>query len=158
MRRLLDVRPHFDIQSVTYDWVHTLLQHGILNVEIQGLLTWCADLGITRETVQTFLKDETWVFPSATSKKQKQLHRIFDVHRVSKDKPDKIRCTCSELMGVYGMLRLTFGIRCSAHFSATIWSLSDLVAYRFSLDGSLSDLLACSHQRLQRLGRSPLQS
>jgi len=111
--RAHDVRPHFDIQSVTYDWVHTLLQHGVLNLEIQGLLACCSDSGVNRETVEAFLKDETWVFPSATSVKQRQLHRIFDVHRVSKDNPDHVRCTCSELMGVYGLLRLTFGIRCS---------------------------------------------
>ena len=110
LRRLLYVRQHFDIQSVTYDWVHTVLQHGVMNTEIQGLLAWCSDLGITRETIRTFLKDETWIFPSTTTRLQKQLHRLFDVHRVSKDKPDKIRGTCSELMGVYGMLRLTFGI------------------------------------------------
>ena len=110
MRRLLYVREQFNIQSVTYDWVHTLLQHGVMNTEIQGLLAWCSDLGSTRETVGTFLKDETWVFPSTTTRLQKQLHRIFDLHRVSKDNPDKIRGACSELMGVYGMLRLTFGI------------------------------------------------
>ena len=110
LRRLLYVREQFNIQSVTYDWVHTLLQHGVMNTEIQGLLAWCSDFGITRETICTFLKDETWVFPSATSRLQKQLHRVFDVHRASKDNPDKIRGTCSELMGVDRKLRLTFGI------------------------------------------------
>ena len=54
LRRLLYVRQHFDIQSMTYDWVHTLLQHGVMNTEIQGLLAWCSDLGITRETIRTF--------------------------------------------------------------------------------------------------------
>jgi hypothetical protein len=96
------------VQCITYDWVHTLLQHGVLSVEIEGLMSRCSHLGVSREVLQTFLKDDAWTFPQASAQKQKNLHRIFDVHRVSDKEPDKLRCTCSELLGVYGMLRFRF--------------------------------------------------
>lgn len=106
LRWLLHFRPHVDVASVTYDWVHTLLQHGVLVTEIEGLLSRSSDVGITRATIQTFLQDASWVFPHASARQQKVLHKIFDIHRAS-DKQDRLRCTCSELLGVYGMLRLT---------------------------------------------------
>ncbi len=97
--RLLVVRQQFDVQSVTYDWVHTLLQHGVMNTEIERLLSRSSPLGVDRASIQHFLQDEAWVFHAATSSKQKYLHRIFDEHRVSEKSPHKVRRTCSELLG-----------------------------------------------------------
>ncbi len=99
------LRPSFDVACVTYDWVHTVLQHGVLNIEVERMMVLGAPLGITREAVQTFLRDEAWQFPHAGGKKQRALHRIFDLHRVSDKEPNKVRCTSSELLGVYGLLR-----------------------------------------------------
>ena len=41
--------------------------------------------------------------------KSKGLHRIFDAKRASKEKgaEGKVKCSCSEGLGVYGLLRLT---------------------------------------------------
>jgi hypothetical protein len=44
------------------------------------------------------------MFPMFAKGKAKQLHRVFDVHRISADSPDEIQCTCSESLGLYGLL------------------------------------------------------
>ncbi len=42
LKRTLGHRPHCDIACVTYDWVHTVLQYGVLNVEVERLMLLCA--------------------------------------------------------------------------------------------------------------------
>ncbi len=101
-------RQHFEpIEATTYDWVHTFLQGGVLNAEVEGFLSAGAPFGITRGAIQTFLKDGAWRFPQSANQKQRQAHRIFDERRRSDKEPEKLKCSCSELLGVYGMLRLT---------------------------------------------------
>ena len=100
----LPPRPHFDVACVTYDWVHTILQHGVLNVETEKMMELFAPFGVTRQVVQTFLRGEAWRFPNSR-KKARELHRIFDVHRDSLKQPTRIRSSSSELLGVYGLLR-----------------------------------------------------
>ena len=94
------------IAAVTYDWVHTFLQHGVFTVEVEALLPCVRAFGVTRNDIQAFLRDERWCFPQFTRSKQTQLHKIFDQKRVSDTAPTKLKCSCSELVGVYGMLRL----------------------------------------------------
>ena len=114
--------------------MHALLQHGVLSTEIEGLISRSAHLGINRETLQAFLKDETWVFPHAKAQKQRGLHRIFDVHRASEKEPDKLRCTCTELLGAYGRLRFRLKLREMPASSATC-SL-DPDSYRFPVSAT----------------------
>jgi hypothetical protein len=95
---------------LTWDWVHSMLQDGTLTVELELMLQATAPLGVTRESIHEFLKDESWVFPSWAKTKSKQLHRVFDDHRVGED-PDKVKCSCAELLGLYGLLRLFFELR-----------------------------------------------
>lgn len=121
------------MRCVTYDWVHTLLQHGVLVVEIDCLLLRCSGVGISRQTIKMFLEDEAWVFPHFNAKHQRQMHRMFDERRASKEHPDKLRCTCSELLGAYGMLRFAFGLGSSVSLqvqtlSRSLRFLSDLIA------------------------------
>jgi hypothetical protein len=106
----LRLRPHFDpIGSMTYDWVHNMLQDGIFSAEAAAFMRACEPLGISRNDVQTFLKDEAWMFPMLAKGKAKQLHRVFDSHRLAADNPTaKIKCSCSELLGLYGLLRHFF--------------------------------------------------
>jgi hypothetical protein len=93
------------IAVTTYDWMHTLLQGGVLNEEVEALLTEAGPFGITRKAIQEFLRDQPWQFPQCSRAKSKQLHRIFDVKRQSDKDPDKLRCSCAEALGVYGLLR-----------------------------------------------------
>ena len=63
--------------------------------------------GVTRKAIQGFLADKAWRFPSSSKVKAQALHRIFDEKRVSKEKSQNhAKCSCSEAIGVYGMLRL----------------------------------------------------
>ena len=79
-------RPFIDpVGIVTYDWVHTFLQGGVFNSEVDNLLVAARPWGNTRIDVQDFLKSE-WKLPSRTRFKQSQLHRVFDVRRVSENK------------------------------------------------------------------------
>ena len=89
------------VSACTYDWVHNMLQDGVFSVEVQAVLT---AVGVERAAVQAFLS-QTWVFPRFHAVKSKQLHRIFDERRVSANQPEKIKASCAELLGVYGLLR-----------------------------------------------------
>lgn len=101
---LLLSRPAVDPAAVTaYDWVHTFLQNGIFHAEVESILREASRHGITRKAIQDFLRD-SWQFPSSTHSKQRQLHRIFDEKRRAAD-ADKLKCSCSEALGVYGLVR-----------------------------------------------------
>ena len=93
------------IAVTTYDWMHTLLQGGVLHAEVEALLTEASAFGITRRAIQVFLRDESWQFPQCSRAKAKQLHRIFDEERHSATEPDRLKCSCAEALGVYGLLR-----------------------------------------------------
>ena len=95
--------PHVDlIQATTYDWVHNMLQEGVFNVEISAFLTAAR---IPRADVQAFLADPTWRFPKWRNVKSRSLHSIFGEKRVSATNPTKVRASCSEMLGVYGLMR-----------------------------------------------------
>jgi hypothetical protein len=93
------------IAVTTYDWMHTLLQGGVLNEEVEALLTEAGPYGISRQTIQEFLRDESWQFPQSSRAKARQLHRIFDEKRQSATDPGRLKCSCAEALGVYGLLR-----------------------------------------------------
>ena len=99
-------RPHVDpVRVTTYDWVHTFLQNGIFNCEAEAMLSVASEHGCTRQALQEFLRDGAWRFSRAAAVKHKQLHRIFDERRRSKTEPDKIKRSCAEALGVYGLVR-----------------------------------------------------
>ena len=93
------------VATTTYDWMHTLLQGGVFIVEVEAMLAEAAAFGVTRRAVQACLRDESWVFPSFTKTKSKQLHKVFDDKRQSVTDPGKVKCSCAEALGVYGLLR-----------------------------------------------------
>lgn len=93
------------MQACTYDWVHTFLQGGIFQVEVELMLQAARGNSLmSRRDVQNMLQ-ETWRWPRHSAVKQRQLHRIFDDRRAGED--DKVKCTCAEALGVYGMIRHT---------------------------------------------------
>jgi hypothetical protein len=106
------LRPYVNpIGVMTYDWVHNMLQDGTFTAEAHLFLKSCEPLGVTRAHIHDFLKDEGWQFPMFSKGKAKQLHRVFDTHRVSSTEPDKIKCSCAEMLGLYGLLRHFFETR-----------------------------------------------
>ena len=95
--------------AINYDWIRSALQAGVFTHEVEALLSVTR---IRRDDLQTFLANPTWSYPDRSSQKAKQLHRVFDARRVSAEEPDKIRASCSELLGLFGMLRVFFALRC----------------------------------------------
>ncbi len=83
---------------------HSMMQNCTFTEEVHLFLMSCGPLGVTRADIHGFLKDDGWQFPHFSKGKSKQLHRVFDVQRVSATEPDKIRCSCSEMLGLYGLL------------------------------------------------------
>ena len=97
------LQPHVNVSEVaTYDWVHSMLQGGTLVVEVEALLE-TTSLG--RPELQRFLSDSEWSFPQSHKTKARQLHRVFDLRRESDSEPRKVKGTCAEFLGLYGMLR-----------------------------------------------------
>lgn len=90
------------VDAVTYDWVHSLLQDGVFTVEAQAILQ---AAHVPRGQVQDMLRDPSWRFPRFRLAKSRELHRIFDPRRVSQDNPGRLKASCSELLGVYAILR-----------------------------------------------------
>ncbi len=89
----------------TDDWMHTFLQGGVLNEEVEAIMIDAGAFGISRRAIQEFLRDQSWQFPQCSKAKARQLHRIFDEKRQSDQQPDKVKCSCAEALGVYGLLR-----------------------------------------------------
>ena len=88
--------------TVTYDWVHSCLQDGVFNNELSAFLV---ATGTPRSALQRCLRDTEWLFPKYRTSQSKMLHRIFDERRVSADRPNKIKGTCSEMLGAFGLVR-----------------------------------------------------
>ena len=94
------------VSCVTYDWVHNFLQDGTFTAEVYIFLQRCEPLGISSDDVNLFLKHESWRWPAVSTSKSKSLHRVFDAYRSSSSATaDKLKCSASELLGLYGMLR-----------------------------------------------------
>jgi hypothetical protein len=87
------------VEACTYDWVHNMLQDGVFSSEIRAFLQ---RTSTPKATVQQFLQ-RPWEFPHFHAVKSKQLHRVFDERRSIDG--EKIKASCSELLGVYGLLR-----------------------------------------------------
>ena len=98
------------LDIVTYDWVHNELQDGVFVVECRAFVQACTPHGVTRAMVEEFLKDGAWEFPRGVRSKCKQLHRVFSEKRTSSADATKIKASCAEMLGVYGLLRHFFAV------------------------------------------------
>jgi hypothetical protein len=88
-----------------------MFQNGVFTLEASLFVKACHPLGITRQHLCAFLKDEAWMFPSVGRRKAQELHRVFDEHRLSDKNLDKLKCSCAEALGLYGLLRHFFETR-----------------------------------------------
>ena len=65
---------HLEVpECINYDWVHSALQHGVLNCEVEALLS---ETEVSREDLQTFLADKAWEFPGARRQQGRQLRSV----------------------------------------------------------------------------------
>jgi hypothetical protein len=111
------VRP---VETLTYDWVHSMLQGGVLTTEVEALLELT---GIQRVRLQRFLADASWVFPRSSRDRARHLHHIFDARRAAQDET-KLKASCSELLGVYGLLRFFMELELAGKADAAAGLLS----------------------------------
>ena len=101
LRRLTDV-----YGAITFDWVHTCLQDGVLTCEAWLMLdSSISNAHLSRADIESFFKSG-WNFPKVQQSKGDALYRVFSDFRLNKDGDfDKIRAQASELLGLYGLLR-----------------------------------------------------
>lgn len=94
------------ISSLTYDWVHSALQDGVLTDEVAAMFRACEPHGLDANDVMDFLKDDRWRYPFQSRAKSASLHEVFSSYR-NQDVADgnKLKCSSSELLGLFGMLR-----------------------------------------------------
>ena len=94
-------------QEITrYDWVHIFLADGILTGEAWMVLEAAKRIGVCSQAdVHRFLKDE-WAAPAHRRRQGRALHRIFDAYgSQANEAHETIKCSVSELLTLYGMLR-----------------------------------------------------
>ena len=104
-------------QEVTrYDWVHVFLQDGILTNEAWGVVSAAVHVGVCSQTdVHDFLKEE-WVVPHHRRWHGRALHRVFNSYGArANETHDTIKCSASELLTLYGMLRHYAETRLAQH-------------------------------------------
>ena len=101
------LRPHIDWQSVVrYDWAHTFCSGGVLNIAMWRLVKAAESMKVaTQEDISNFLK-EPWVTQAHRRGHGRKLWVIFGEHWAqSNDDNETIKCSSSELMDLYGLMR-----------------------------------------------------
>ena len=138
--RLSSACTHDLVNTVTYDWVHSLVQDGAWSVEAWQFLRLCEPYNVTSDTIAAFLKDAAWRWPSADNSKARLLWRIFDSYRSqSCDTANKLKASSAECLGLCAMLRHFIDMHVSRDIHA-------LAAPRASFDAScrvLATILWC---------------
>jgi hypothetical protein len=136
----IELRQYFDAVKVTVvDWLHSALQDGTINVEAFLLVSACEELGLTTMTdLEAYFK-YSWHFPAAFRAKGRSLYQVFDACRCPAQ--DRIKCTATEMLGVYGLLR---------HFVQTrLGNSNEIAAQRSSFEAAcktMDIIKAAKHQ------------
>ena len=97
-----ELRPHVKpTEIITVDWMHSLLQDGMLTVDAFLFLQ---AAGITYSRLEHYLKAD-WIFPKSHHNNIKP-YTIFNSMRArSHSEAGKLKCQASELLAVYGLIR-----------------------------------------------------
>ena len=101
-----DLREQLSIMDVLRtDWVHNMLQDGLLTHECTGFLFAAKrKAGIGFDVWRDMLRSD-WNFPKHRKVKSSQLHAIFDAFHCQKEDGEKFKCGASELFSLYTLLR-----------------------------------------------------
>lgn len=137
-----ELRSHCDfIGAARYDWVHSMLADGVFTIEVGAFMKAHEGHGATRDLLRAFFSYDGWRFPTFSRLKARQLWRVFDDYRTSAAEPEKLKCTCAEMLGVAGLLR---------HYIETrVPVVAELQPQRASFDAAarvLDLLTAAKHQ------------
>lgn len=87
---------------VTFDWLHSMMQDGLLSVDAALLVSAANSAGVSNTTFRSYMM-ERWQFPASNRGKSKLLFRVFDDCRHNTD--NKLKCSAAELLGLYVLLR-----------------------------------------------------
>ena len=91
------LRSEIDFASVyTVDWVHCMLQDGVMTLE-SYLLVCAADPAVSMQDLETYMKSNGWCFPAASHAKSRVLWQVFDTHR--NPTQEKLKASASEMLG-----------------------------------------------------------
>ena len=100
--QLLDVAKLDFVSVITYDWMHTFLQGGVLTDEVFALITRCKHLGCSAEALRRFMQSDGWRFPRWRHSKSRLAAEVFNPKRSPET---KIKAGASELLNAYGQIR-----------------------------------------------------
>lgn len=104
------LRREFDfVKVMTVDWVHCMLQDGVLTTETYLLIT-AASAVVSMRDLERYLKGD-WCFPASSRAKSKVLWQVFDSARCPSQ--EKLKASASEMLGFRGNTRHR---TCSCHF------------------------------------------
>jgi hypothetical protein len=103
------------LQAFTYDWMHTFLSDGCMNVEAFLLIVACERIGVVMEDLEKYFYLD-WQFPKQFAGKGRQLYKVFQASRNSEN---KLKSSCSEMYGLYGLLRHFVETRIGDHPEVT---------------------------------------
>lgn len=99
-----DLRRHFDcVKVTTMDWVHSALQDGTVTIESFLLISACEKIGVTSMDALVAYFKSGWIFPAACRARGRALCQVFEAAR--NPAHEKLKCTFTELLGLYGLLR-----------------------------------------------------
>ena len=116
------LRPHIDLLAVfRYDWVHTFCSGGVLSTALWQLVHAAEQANVaTQADISTFLK-EPWCTPLHRKAHRQRLPDVFNEHWAAANrKGNTIKCTSSELMELYGLMRYWALTRLPRHDELTM--------------------------------------
>ena len=97
------LRQEYDITTVlVFDWMHTTLSDGTLTIEAFLLVQSCDKMGITLKSLEDFMRYD-WIWPAHLKAKNKYVWQVFQTVRAPQQ--DKLKCSASELLALYSLLR-----------------------------------------------------
>ena len=88
-------------QSFTYDWVHSALQDGMMSTEAFLMVCSLEKAGVPMSALQDFF-GLPFTYPKEYACKRRHLKWVW---KQSQNSETKLRCSCSELLSLYVMLR-----------------------------------------------------
>jgi hypothetical protein len=95
-----NLRPHV-LQAATFDWMHTALSDGTLSLEAFLIVATCEKkIGVGMVQLDQYFRLD-WQFPKALQQKSRYLYSVWNANRKSEH---KLKCSCSELLGLYKLL------------------------------------------------------
>lgn len=108
-----ELRECFDaVKVTTVDWVHSTMQDGTMTTETFLFVSACESAGLTTlHDLEVYMRSDRWQFPAALRARNRALYHVFESCRSPSH--DRFKCSCSEMLAVYGFIRHYVQTRCN---------------------------------------------